>query len=149
MYAMTSPTSVRFDPGVLDRINAFVATHPGLSVSSASNLLIDEALREYEHPLITLRDGPNGRRARLVAGPDVWEVIAAVQSARDAEPDMSGDEVIALVNETSGVAISLIRAALAYWADYREEINALIEQNERAALQARRRWEHERELLDK
>jgi hypothetical protein len=29
---------------------------------------------------IVFRDGPMGRRAGLAAGPDVWEVIAAMRS---------------------------------------------------------------------
>lgn len=30
--------------------------------------------RGNEHPMVTLRDGPTGRRAELLGGPDVWEV---------------------------------------------------------------------------
>src|SRR5216683_1685693 len=59
---MATPSSVRFEPGVLERLSVFVAAHPGLSLSSASNQLIDEALRMQEHLLIVFRDGPAGRR---------------------------------------------------------------------------------------
>src|SRR6202043_4196591 len=71
-------------------------------IHSASNRLVDEALRMHEHPLIAFKDGPAGRRARLVGGPDVWEVIGAVRSVREAEPALAGDEVLAVVAETSG-----------------------------------------------
>ena len=86
---MTTPTSVRFDADVADRSGRFVATHPGPSASAAANRLVDEALRCQEHPSVVFRDGSAGRRARLVGGPDVWEVAAAVQSARPAEPSLS------------------------------------------------------------
>lgn len=57
-----------------------------MSLSSASNRLVDEALRMHEHPLITFKDGPAGRSARLVGGPDVWEVTGAVRSIRESDP---------------------------------------------------------------
>jgi hypothetical protein len=34
-----------------------------------------EGIRRDEHPLITFRDGPTGRRSGVVGGPDVWEVV--------------------------------------------------------------------------
>ena len=101
--AAVTPSSVRFEPRVLERLTAFVAVHREMSLSSASNRLVDEALRMHEHPLITFKDGPAGRRARLVGGPDVWEVIGAVRSVRESDPALAGDEVLGVVAETSGV----------------------------------------------
>ena len=144
---MASPSSVRFEGPVLDRLNAFVAAHPGMSLSSASNRLVDEALRMQEHPLIVFRDGPAGRRARLVGGPDVWEVVGAIQSARSAEPDTDGDQVVALVAETAGLDPQQVRAALAYWAGYPAEVDEFLRQAKDQAEQAAARWERERELL--
>jgi hypothetical protein len=146
---MATPSSVRFEPGVLDRLGAFVAAHPGLSLSSASNQLVDEALRMQEHLLIVFRDGPAGRRARLVAGPDVWEIVGAVRSAREAEPGLNGHEVIDLVAETSGLEVAEIRAALDYWGDYPDEVEVFLEQARAEAAQARTRWQREHDLLDR
>jgi hypothetical protein len=42
-----------------------------MSLSSAANRLVDEALRMNEHPGIVFRAGPTGRRAALAAGPGV------------------------------------------------------------------------------
>jgi hypothetical protein len=144
---MASPSSIRFDPDVLRRLNAYVAARPGISVSAASNQLVDEALRGQAHPMVVFRDGPGGRRARLVGGPDVWQVVRAVMSAREAEPSLSADEVLELVAETSGVSVPLIGAAIAYWADFPGEIDALIERAVGDERQARERWERERDLL--
>ncbi|MGH8998972.1 MAG: hypothetical protein ACRDY7_06220 [Acidimicrobiia bacterium] len=144
---MLSPSSIRFEPDVLRRLNAYVAAHPGTTLSSASNRLVDEALRSHDHPLVIFRDGPAGRRARLVGGPDVWQVVRAVHSARRAEPRLSGAKVVELVAETSGVADTLIRAAVAYWADYPAEIDALLARADEEEAQARRRWEREQGLL--
>jgi hypothetical protein len=144
---MPGPSSIRFDPDVLRRLNAYVAAHPGTTLSSAGNRLVDEALRTSEHPLIIFRDGPAGRRARLAAGPDVWQVIRAVRSARRAEPRLSSDRIVALVSETSGVPEALIRAAIAYWADYPAEVDAFVARADDEEAQARRRWEREQGLL--
>ena len=79
-------TPVRFDPPVADRLASFVAANPGMSLSSAANRLVDEALRMAEHPGIIFRSGPTGRRAALAGGPDVREVIRAIKSAHRPSP---------------------------------------------------------------
>jgi hypothetical protein len=121
---------------VLERLTAFVAAHREMTLSSATSRLVDEALRLGEHPLITFKDGPAGRRARLVGGPDVWEVIVAVHSVRVAEPALAGDEVLAVVAETSGVPMPFLRVAPAYWGDYQRK---WMPSSSRSALRPRRR----------
>jgi hypothetical protein len=143
----TSPSSVRFEPRVLERLSAFVAVHQELTLSSATSRLVDEALRAREHPLITFKDGPAGRRARVVGGPDVWEIIGAVRSVRTAEPDLAGDEALAVVAETSGVPTPFLRAALAYWGDDPEEVDAFLDRARAEAGQAQAAWERQQELL--
>lgn len=143
---MPGPSSIRFEPDVLRRLSAYVAAHPGMTLSAAGNRLVDEALRSHGHPLVFFRDGPAGRRARLVGGPDVWQVVRAVSSARS-EPGLTADEVLALVAETSGVPEALVQAAVAYWADYPDEIDALVARADEEESQARRRWEREQGLL--
>ena len=145
--ATATPSSVRFEPRVLERLTAFVAVHREMSLSSASNRLVDEALRMHEHPLITFKDGPAGRRARLVGGPDVWEVIGAVRSVRESDPALAGDEVLEVVAETSGVPMPFLRAALAYWGDYPAEVDAFIDRARAETAQARAGWERQQELL--
>jgi hypothetical protein len=142
-----SPSSVRFEPRVLDRLTAFVAVHRDMTLSSATSRLVDEALRAREHPLVTFKDGPAGRRARLVGGPDVWEVVGAVRSVREAEPALAGEEVLAVVAETSGVPMPFLRAALAYWGDYQEEVDAFLDRARSEAARAQAGWERQQDLL--
>ena len=144
---MAGPASVRFDPEVAARLAAFVSTHPGLSASSATNMLVDEALRSQEHPLVVFRDGPAGRRARLIGGPDIWEVVRAVRGARAAEPELDSEDVVALVEETSGVPTHLIRAGIEYWADHPAEIDAWITRADAETVTAEERWRREQRLL--
>lgn len=80
-----------------------------------------------EHPGVIFRDGPVGRRATLVGGPDVWEVIRAVRSARNAEPDLPEGELLDLIELNSGLPRRQLRTAVDYWGAYPAEVDALIE----------------------
>jgi hypothetical protein len=142
-----SATSVRFDPPVADRLAAFVAANPGMSLSSAANRLVDEALRMADQPGVIFRSGPTGRRAGLTGGPDVWEVIRAVRSAQAAEPELDADALVTLVSVNTGVALRLLRTAVRYWAAYPDEVDAEIEAANRAEEAAEQAWLRERELL--
>src|SRR5258706_14522829 len=106
-----SATPVRFDTDVAERLASFGAANPGMSLSSAANRLVDEALRVSEHPGTVFRPGPTGRRAGLIAGPDVWEVVRSVKSARAAEPDLPEDDLLTLFTAGTGAPIRPSRAA--------------------------------------
>lgn len=142
-----SPTPVRFDPPVASRLLSFVAANPGMSMSSAANRLVDEALRTNEHPGIVFRTGPTGRRAALAGGPDVWEVIRAIRSAHAAEAEVGSDDLLGLVSDNTGVAIRLLSTAVRYWAAYPDEVDAEISAAEEAEEAAEQAWLRERQLL--
>jgi hypothetical protein len=129
---------------VAERLSAFAVANPGMSMSSAANLLVDEALRMNEHPGLVFQAGPTGRRA---GGPDVWEVVRAVKSARAAEPGLAEQELLALVAGETGIPVRLIRAAVRYWASYTEEIDAQVAAAEAAEQSAEDAWRRERRLL--
>ena len=100
-----------------------------------------------EHPAVVFRDGPAGRRAVLVGGPDVGEVIRAVKSARESEPGLDADAVLALVADNTGVPARLVDAALRYWSAYPDEIEASIVHAEEFEEQALAAWERRQNLL--
>jgi hypothetical protein len=140
-------TPVRFDHAVGQRLAAHVATRPGSSMSSTANRLVDEGLRMIDHPGVVFRDGATGRRAGLVGGPDVWEVVGAVRSARSAEPALTEQDVLALVAGNSGLPVRLVRIAVRYWATYPDEIDAEIDAATAAEEAAEQAWSRERRLL--
>jgi uncharacterized protein (DUF433 family) len=83
---------------------------------------VEEGLRHDAHPLIHFLDGPSGRRASLVGrGLDVWEVIATVRD---------NDGSIAESAEYLQIPAGLVEAAVAYYGEYRDEIDAEIALNE-------------------
>ena len=109
----------------------------------AVHLLLDEALRREAHPGITFRDGPSGRRAGLVAGPDVDEVIRTLRAVQ-AEGD---DDVPATVADMLSLTEVQVRAAVAYYADHQSEIDERIAVNERAAAELESAWRRQQEIL--
>ena len=100
-----------------------------------------------EHPGIVFRPGPTGRRAGLVGGPDVWEVVRAVKSARAHEPDLAEDDLLTLIADNTGIPGRLIRVAVRYWASYPDEVDAEIAAAEAADDAAEDAWRRERQLL--
>lgn len=145
--ARKAPTPVRFDMMVADRLAVFVSVNHGLSLSSAANMLVDEGLRMMEHPGVIFRPGPAGRRAGLATGPDVWEIVRAVKSARAAEPDLQENDLLTLVSENTGVPVRWIRVAVGYWAAYPDEVDAEIAAADAAEENAELAWRRERDLL--
>ncbi len=99
---------------------------------------VEEGLRMDEHPLIRFADGPSGRRARLVGGPDVWEVVAV---ARDNDGDLA---------ETASyleLSLGLVQAAASYYAAYPQEVDERIERNRREARDAHGAFVEARDAL--
>jgi hypothetical protein len=100
-----------------------------------------------EHPGIIFRPGPSGRRAALSAGPDIWEVIRAIKSARTAESELHDDDLLSLVSDNTGISPRLLSTAVRYWAAYPEEIDAEIVVAEAAEEAAEQAWLRERRLM--
>ncbi len=99
------------------------------------------------HPGVVFQDGPSGRRAVLMAGPDVWEVIRALRDARANEPDLSPDEIMELVGDNADIALSDVHAALGYYGEHPEEIDDSIAEAEEAEARAQRALERTVGLL--
>lgn len=139
---MTHPVSVRFSrPEVVARLKAEAAAR-GESSSALAEELIDEGLRTRRHPLIVFRDGPTGRRAGLAGGPDVWEVASGIVGG-----DVAADGRRARAVEVFGLSPRQVDAALGYYAEFTDEIDAAIAANEAAADEAERLWRRQQSLI--
>ena len=77
----------------------------------------------------------------------MWEVIGAVRSVREDDPVLAADEVLMVVAETTGVPMPFLRAALAYWGDYPEEVDAFLARAQAEAVRAQASWARQQELL--
>lgn len=116
---MSVNISVRLDDRLAERLR-LRSRAAGESLSDRLRRYAEEGARRDEHPLITFRDGPTGRRAGLVGGPDVWEVAMWVDDldTADSAAELAAEGV---------VARHQIDAALAYRSAYPEEIQARID----------------------
>jgi hypothetical protein len=121
---MSVNVSVRLDDSLAERLR-LRARAAGETLSDRLRRYAEEGARREEHPLIVFRDGPSGRRAGLLGGPDVWEVVMWVEDLA-AEPD----SVAALV-EDSALSRSQVDAAMRYRAAYPDEIVARIDLHRR------------------
>jgi hypothetical protein len=112
--------SVRLDDRLAERVR-LRARAAGETLSDRLRRYAEEGARRDEHPMITFRDGPTGRRAGLMGGPDVWEVamwIDELSADDDPAGELAADGVITRAR---------IDAALAYRAAYPDEIKARID----------------------
>jgi Ribbon-helix-helix protein, copG family len=121
---MSVNVSVRLDDELAERLR-LRARAAGESVSDRLRRYAEEGARRDEHPLITFRDGPTGRRAGLIGGPDVWEVAMWLDDLTD-ESDPA-----ATLTEEGLVTRAQIDAALRYRSAYSDEIDARIELHRR------------------
>ena len=80
------------------------------------------------HPGIYFVSGAAGRRASLVGGPDVWEVIRAIQDCRAANPRLKGGHVLDLVATNTGLPAARIAVALDYYTAFPDEVDERIAQ---------------------
>lgn len=117
---MSVNVSVRLDEALAERLR-LRARAAGETLSDRLRRYAEEGARREEHPLIVFRDGPAGRRAGLMGGPDVWEVSMWFDDLAE-ETDPWGT----LVAE-SALTRSHVDAALRYRASYPEEVAARIE----------------------
>jgi hypothetical protein len=137
-----TPVSIRFRrPEVVERLKAEAAARH-LSSSALAEELIEEGLRTRRHPLVVFRDGPSGRRASLVGGPDLWEVIAGVVGG-----DVPTEARIERAAGVFGLSPREVGAALDYYADFAAEIDGEIAANLAAADEAEASWRRRQSLL--
>lgn len=104
---------------------------------------IDEGMRLDRHPGIVFRAGPAGRRAVVVGGLDVWEVIAAARSSPE-----RGEKLIDALAEQTGVPSQRIRIATRYYAENPEEVNRFVAIVEEEAERLEQALERESRLLE-
>lgn len=130
--AMSVNVSVRLDDRLAERLR-LRARAAGESLSDRLRRYAEEGARRDEHPMITFRDGPTGRRAGLTGGPDVWEVamwIDDIAPVDDPAVELAGDGIVTRAQ---------IDAALSYRSAYPDEVQARIDlhRSETAAADAR------------
>ena len=111
---MSDHYTLRLPPGTTRRLE-HRAKRCGRPPRSLAQRYVEEGLRHDDHPLIHFVDGPSGRRASLLGtGLDVWEIIATVRDNGN-DPEAAAEYL--------AVPQGLVEAAIAYYGEFREEID--------------------------
>ena len=137
---MVAPTNVRF-PDAVDKGLADYARQAGAKKSTVVVGAVREWLRMQAHPGVVFVAAVGGERhAALSVGPQVWTVAEAwLQHDKD-------ERTPAVVADALGLTAVDVESALAYWADYQEEIDDLISRHRASQDEALAAWERRRAL---
>jgi hypothetical protein len=139
---MSQPVSVRFRRGDLASRVKREAVAQRRSTSALIEELVDEGLRSRRHPLVSFRNGPTCRRAVLVGGPDVWEVVDGLVGG-----DVPAAARLDRAHKLFGWPLAHIQAAVAYYGEFPEEIDAEIDANRSAGDEAEAAWRRGLDVL--
>jgi hypothetical protein len=137
---MVAPTNVRFPEPVDKGLTAY-ARQTGAKKSTVVVSAVREWLRMQAHPGVVFVATMTGeRRAALSAGPQVWTIAEAwLQHGKE-------ERTPAVVAEALGLAPPDVENALAYWADFPDEIDDLISRHNASQDEALAAWERRRAL---
>jgi len=136
-----SSEAVRIESETLNALRERSA-ESGEPIVRLAQRYINEGMRLDRHPGIFFRDGRAGRRAVVIGGPDVWEVIAAARSAPE-----RGERLVRALAERVGTPVEKIRSAVRYYGEFPDEVDRFISANEQEAERLARALENERRLL--
>jgi hypothetical protein len=140
---MSRPASFRLPEELLNRIDDEAAERQ-TSTTALVAVLLDEGLKTRRFPGVAYRDGPSGRRAGVVGGPDVWEIVAAVQNTSG-----RGEQRLRRVAAERQLPVSQIRLALDFYGAHPEEIDERIAAHERSARRLRKQIQRREQLLSR
>jgi uncharacterized protein (DUF433 family) len=112
----------------------------GLSRNALAEQLLGEAVRTDRHPLIRFREGGSGRRRPALVGTrlDVHDVIATLRG-ENGSVEAAADYL--------GIDALEVRAALAYYADFADEVDQDLEVAAALAHEERARWDRQQQAL--
>lgn len=136
-----SVVSVRFADGSVHQRLKRAAVAESYSLSALAERLIDEGLRMSEHPRIVFRDGASGRRPGVLGGPDVWVVVTTIVGG-----DVSVEERVSRAAELLSLSVADVDAAMRYYAEFTDEIDADIAARREYLAHAAAQWQRQRDL---
>jgi uncharacterized protein (DUF433 family) len=135
---MPRPRSVRFSDALLRSLQER-ARERGESANALAERYLEEGLRREEHPLIAFREGAAGRRAALVGTRlDVLQVIDTLRESANS---------VDATAEYLDIPEQYVRAAVRYYADFRDEVDEWRERMRAIAEREEEAWRREQAIL--
>lgn len=131
--------SLRLSRRTLELLDSSAHT-AGVSRNALADRLLGEAVRVERHPLIRFHAGSAGRRQPLLVGTRLY-VHQVISTLRDSQGNV--DEAAHYL----GVRPQLVNAALAYYADFTDEVDDDASVARSIEAEERARWERQRRAL--
>ena len=142
-YNVVMPVvSVRISDEKLHQRLKDAAASSDVAISTLAEQLIDVGLRMAVHPGVWFPEGPTGRRAALVGGPEVADVIGALVGG-----DVPASERRARTAELLAIPLRLVDTALAYYSEFTDEIDEQLRVRADMADRLEAAWHRQNELL--
>ena len=138
---MPRPTSFRLPEELLERLDN-EAISAGSSATTLVTTILDEGLKTRRFPVIVYRDGPTGRRAAVVGGPDVREIIRALKQTTGKD-----ERRVRTLSDELALSTTQIRLAIDFYGVNPAEVDDRIAADDLAAEQLRERIDHRERLL--
>ncbi len=133
----TRTRSFRLGEETLERLGER-ASETGETASALAARYLEEGLRTDAHPFVVFMSRPGGRRAMLAGTRlNIADVVATAKAAGSPEGTA----------ESLDLPLSRVKAALSYYADFQQEIDAEIERDRRFAEREEARWRREQSAL--
>jgi uncharacterized protein (DUF433 family) len=131
--------SFRLSRRTLEQLDA-MARATGESRNALAERLLSEAIKTAAHPLIRFQPGALGRRRALVVGTRlyVYQVISTLRG-NDGDVDQTAQDF--------GLAPQLVRAAVAYYADFTDEVDEDVAVATQLEREERERWERQQRAI--
>jgi uncharacterized protein (DUF433 family) len=140
MSASTAKQSVafRFDPITVRRLKRR-ADETGAAQTALAERYIEEGLRRDAHPSISFREGEAGRRPALLGTRlDVAEIVATIRQNAGSVQEAA---------DYLEIPVEHVEAALRYYIEYKDEIDAQLERAELIAERERELWRRREQAL--
>lgn len=136
----TRQRSLRLAEGTLRLLDSR-SKETAQSSNRLAQRLLDEALRTDRHPLIVFREGASGRRRPSVIGTriDVAHVIASLRASRGS---------VKLAAGYLGIPETQVRACVSYYAEFKDEVDAFMDEEREVAQLEEERWQREQQVID-
>lgn len=135
---MPRPRSFRFADSLLAALEE-QARDRGESATTVAERYLEEGLRRESHPLVVFREGAAGRRPALAGTRlDVAQVIDTLRASENS---------VAETAEYLEVPEPYVRAAVRYYADFQDEVDAWRERAQAIAQREEEAWRREQSVL--
>jgi uncharacterized protein (DUF433 family) len=135
---MSRPRSFRLPDTLLASLQGR-ARERGESANALAERYLEEGLRRDDHPLIVFREGAAGRRAALVG--TRLDVAQVIYTLRESDNSVEATATYLAIPEQH------VRAAVRYYADFREEVDEWREHTRAVAEREEESWRREQAIL--